>query len=112
MAVESVDRTILVFHAYARQAIDVDETLEGLVESLGVKPLEIVTSSIYTPIAFSDLSGVEKSNIFTIDFNEEKCHVIRKWVVVFDGILPTLPILNGCVEYYFTSKFQLNGSAI
>lgn len=103
------DRTVLVFRAFTRSGVNADDTLEEVVEKLSANPLDIKKRVIYVPITYADLIGSESGGKFVIDYNDEKCHVIREWEVIFEGIIDNFPIHEGCVSYDVRTRFIFEG---
>jgi hypothetical protein len=102
------DCTVLTYRAYTRVGLNPDSMLQSVIDrasdSIQRVP-KVEKRTIYVPISFSELLKLnDQPNFMVIDYYENKCHVIREWEVVFDGIHLELPIEKGLVSYRLESK--------
>jgi hypothetical protein len=105
------DATTLTYRAYARTGLDADVLLEQIAERLskqaGSEP-KVEKRTIYVPVSFSELMDITPdSPRFTIDYHDQKCHVIREWKITFEGIMTELPIEKGLTSYVIKSLVEI-----
>ena len=105
------DSTTLTYRAYARTGLDADVLLEQIAERLAIDAKStphIEKKTIYVPVSFSELMDITPdSPRFTIDYYDQKCHVIREWVITFDGIMTDLKIEKGLTSYVLKSSIAV-----